>query len=135
MSTASKPASLGLKYHRDAYCFVDAALRHTQRSLGRSAEHADGEVEEESAHISGQELLDGIRQLALKEYGMMALAVFKYWGVNTTEDFGRIVFDFIERGTMRKTDRDQITDFYEVYDFDQVFQRDYAIDVSGAFKK
>lgn len=66
---------------------------------------------------------------------MMALAVFKYWGVNSTEDFGRIVFDFIERGTMRKTDRDQIADFYEVYDFDQVFQRDYAVDVSSAFKK
>lgn len=135
MSTASKSASMGLKFHRDAYCFVDAALRHTQRTLGRTTESPDLDVEEEGAHISGQELLEGIRQLAIKEFGMVTVAVFKHWGITTTEDFGRIVFDFIERGTMRKTDRDQLSDFFDVYDFEQVFIHDYEIDVSNAFRK
>lgn len=133
MSTTSRAASLGLKFHPDAYRFVDAALRHTQRNLGRITETLEDEVVDEIAHISGMELLDGIRELAIKEFGMMAIAVFHHWGVYSTDDFGRIVFDFIERGAMRKTDRDQISDFYEVFDFDQVFDRDYDIDLSQIF--
>lgn len=134
MSTTSRAASLGLKFHPDAYRFVDAALRHTQRNLGRISESVEEEPTEDIAHISGSELLDGIRELATKEFGMMALAVFHHWGVFSTDDFGRIVFDFIERGAMRKTDRDQMSDFYEVYDFEQVFDREYDIDLTHVFQ-
>lgn len=135
MSTTSRTATMGLKFHPDAYRFVDAALRHTQKSLGRIPDEPDGEFDEDQAHISGPELLEGIRQLAVKEYGMMAIAVFQHWGIHSTEDFGRVVFDFIERGAMRKTDRDQVNDFCDVYDFEQVFDRDYEIDLSATFRK
>jgi uncharacterized repeat protein (TIGR04138 family) len=129
-----KTETTGLKYHPDAYRFVDQALRHTQRRLGRSAENvANEENEEEAAHINGRELLDGIRELAVNEFGLMAIVVLRHWGVRGTEDIGRIVFDFIERGAMRKTDRDQLNDFFDVYDFDQVFDHDYQIDMSDAF--
>ena len=129
-----KTETTGLKYHPDAYRFVDQALRHTQKRLGRSAENvANEENEEEAAHINGRELLDGIRELAVNEFGLMAIVVLHHWGVRGTEDFGRIVFDFIERGAMRKTDRDQLNDFFDVYDFDQVFDHDYQIDMSDAF--
>lgn len=129
-----KTETTGLKYHPDAYRFVDQALRYTQRRLRRSAEHAaEEELDEEAAHISGRELLDGVRELAINEFGLMAISVFRHWGVRSTDDFGRIVFDFIERGAMRKTDRDQLTDFFDVYDFDQVFDQEYQIDMSDAF--
>lgn len=129
-----KTETTGLKYHPDAYRFVDQALRHTQRRLGRTAEHArEEDFDEDAAHISGPELLDGIRELAVNEFGLMAIPVFRHWGVKGTDDFGRIVFDFIERGAMRKTERDQLSDFFDVYDFDQVFNRDYQIDMSDAF--
>ena len=64
MSTIKTPAAT-LKYHPDAYRFVDQALRFTQRRLGRTLdsveqEHAP-EFDEERAHISGPELLDGVR--------------------------------------------------------------------------
>ena len=134
MSTASKTESAGLKYHTEAYRFVDSALRFTQKNLGRSPEPTTDEFDEESAHISGPELLDGIRQLALKEFGLLTIPVFRHWGVRSTDDFGRIVFDFIERGAMRKTERDQLTDFFAVYDFDEVFDADYRIDLSEAFR-
>ena len=129
MSTL-KTESTGLKYHTDAYRFVDSALRFTQKRLNRQSSGND-----EGAHISGPELLDGVRELALQEFGLMTIPVFRHWGVRSTDDFGRIVFDFIERGAMRKTEQDQVTDFFAVYDFEEVFDRDFRIDLSEAFRE
>ena len=133
MSTL-KTESTGLKYHTDAYRFVDSALRFTQKRLNRQSSGND-ELDDEGAHISGPELLDGVRELALQEFGLMTILVFRHWGVRSTDDFGRIVFDFIERGAMRKTEQDQVTDFFAVYDFEEVFDRDFRIDLSEAFRE
>lgn len=136
MSTIKTPAAT-LKYHPDAYRFVDQALRFTQRRLGRTPDSLDQgqdqEFDEESAHISGPELLDGVRELAIQEFGLLTITVLRNWGIRSTDDFGRIVFDFIERGAMRKTERDQLADFFDVYDFEEVFDRDYQIDLSETF--
>ncbi len=133
MSTL-KTESTGLKYHTDAYRFIDSALRFTQKRLNRQSSGND-ELDDEGAHISGPELLDGVRELALQEFGLMTIPVFRHWGVRSTDDFGRIVFDFIERGAMRKTEQDQVTDFFAVYDFEEVFDRDFRIDLSEAFRE
>jgi len=131
MSITTNVASSRLRYHREAYDFVIQSLRVAQELLGRMvAAHAD----DESAHISGQELLEGIRVLALKQFGMMAPAVFGHWGVHSTDDFGRIVFDLVEREEFRRTERDQMSDFTDVYSFDEVFQREYEVDTSKAFR-
>ncbi len=132
MTTTSKSRTPRLKYHPAAYQFVDAALRYTQNSAGRTASLGR---DEEDAHISGQELLHGIRELAVKQFGLMTVTVFRQWGVHSTDDFGRIVFEFIERGAMRKTDRDQLSDFSDVYEFADVFDRQYHIDTSNAFQR
>lgn len=129
--TTTSSRSLRLKYHTDAYRFVFEALQLAQERLKRTAQDAD----DESAHISGPELLEGVRELALKKFGMLAKTVFHHWGVKSTDDFGRIVFELIERGEMRKTDRDQLTDFFDVYDFDKALVRDYTIDTDAAFKR
>lgn len=132
MSITSKPVTAKLKYHPEAYRFVDNALRYAQKQLGR-AQQEESDTDSD-AHITGQELLEGIRTLALKQFGLLTQTVFHYWGIHSTDDFGRIVFDFIERGAMRKTDRDQLHDFFDVYDFNEVFDRDYQIDTSPAFR-
>ncbi len=113
------------KYHPAAREFLDHALRFSQKKFVKSPD---------DAHISGRQLLEGIRELALKEFGMMTIPVFRHWGVTTTEDFGRIVWDLVERGDMRKTDTDQLSDFCGVYDFEEVFDRDYGIDTTSAFR-
>ena len=92
-------------------------------------------AEEESAHISGKELLEGVRLLAQEKYGLLAQTVFRSWGVESTGDFGRIVFELVERGEMRKTERDQLADFVDVYDFHEAFDQNYTIDVRNAFKE
>jgi uncharacterized repeat protein (TIGR04138 family) len=88
-----------------AYKFVFSALRFTQEQLGRDRST------EATGHISGPELLDGIRRLGLQHFGMMSIVVFKTWGIHSTDDFGKIVFQLIEAGEMRKTDDDQLHDF------------------------
>lgn len=132
MSTTSRSAAPRLRYHRNAYQFVFESLRYTQQTLGRSRGRGRGG---EEGHISGRELLEGIRELALQQFGLMTRTVFHHWGIRSTEDFGRIVFELIERGEMRKTERDQLSDFADVYDFAEVFDREYRIETRNAFRK
>ncbi|HVV99325.1 MAG TPA: Minf_1886 family protein [Planctomycetaceae bacterium] len=131
MSTTGKTSLPRLRYHLQAYQFVLTGLQYTQEKLGRT--RAQG-LEEDDAHISGQELCEGIRQFAQAQFGLMALSIFKEWGITSTADFGRIVFELVERGEMRKTERDQLSDFFDVYDFDVAFNRQYRIDLSHAFR-
>ncbi|HKB35346.1 MAG TPA: Minf_1886 family protein [Gemmataceae bacterium] len=123
------------RYAYEAYEFVFAALAHTQKMLGRvpqePAEEPAEEPSEESAavehHVSGPELLDGIRDLALREFGLMARTVFRMWGIESTGDFGEIVFNLIEANLMSKTEGDSRADFVGVYDLDQALVHDYRI--------
>jgi uncharacterized repeat protein (TIGR04138 family) len=131
MTATSEHASQRLRYHQNAYRFVFDALKYTQERLDRKRQSS--EADEPDAHISGQELLSGIRDLALEQFGMLAGTVFKRWGIRATEDFGRIVFELVERGEMRKTDRDQLSDFCDVFDFEETFDHDYTIDTGKAF--
>ncbi len=126
-STASFTRSSS--YHPNAFKFVYSALRFTQEQLGRDRRS------EVSGHISGPELVDGLRKLALQHFGMLSIAVFRNWGVTSTADFGHIVFEMIEAGEMRRTPHDQLADFCNIYDFEKVFRVDYAPDTTAAFSK
>ncbi len=128
MTLAHQTALARLKYDRHAYQFVDEALRYTQKTLGRREDIGD-------AHISGEELLEGIREFALENFGLMTITVFRQWGIAETDDFGRIVFEMVERGQMKKTEDDQLSDFASGYDFEDAFDRDYRIDTSHAFSR
>jgi len=130
MTTAGKSAPR-LSFHPHAYQFVRAALPYTQKKLGRM----DAPQGTDAAHITGQELCEGIRDLALENFGLLAKTVFQQWGVTCTEDFGRIVFELIELGEMRKTERDQLSDFCHVFDFDEAFDRNYHVDVRKALRR
>jgi uncharacterized repeat protein (TIGR04138 family) len=89
--------------------------------------------DEIETHISGAELLEGIRRLALQQFGLMTITVFQQWGIENTEDFGRLVFELIERGEMKKNESDSITDFCGIYSFEEEFDRKYRIPIHRAF--
>jgi uncharacterized repeat protein (TIGR04138 family) len=76
-------------------------------------------------HVSGGDLLDAIKALARKRYGVMATDVLESWGVRSTLDFGRIVFQMIEDGLLSKQDEDSLADFVERFDFRQAFEVEY----------
>jgi len=114
-----------LRYHTDAYDFVFDGLRHTQESIQRASDENEFDLSDEESHVTGGELLTGIRELALEQFGLMARTVFASWGITRTEDFGRIVFELVDEGRMRKTDRDQLSDFYEIFDFEEALDHAY----------
>jgi uncharacterized repeat protein (TIGR04138 family) len=105
------------RYDREAYLFLREALDHTQKLLGRSST--------EVRHVSGQQLLVGIRDYALEQFGPMAATVLDDWGVRRCEDFGELVFNLIEQGLLSKTDSDRREDFQGGYDFTDAFRKPF----------
>src|SRR5215472_4751514 len=106
------------RYHRDAYLFVRDALDFTQKVTIR--ERREGRL-----HVTGQELLAGIRDFALAQFGPMAMTVLAEWGVTRCEDFGEIVFNMVENSLLSKTDSDRREDFQNGYDFDDAFRKPF----------
>jgi uncharacterized repeat protein (TIGR04138 family) len=115
------------RYAYEAYEFVFGALEHTQRMLDRIPQKGGGSGPAAQCHVSGPELLHGIRDLALREFGLMARTVFHMWGIQRTRDFGEIVFRLVEAELMSKTPEDSLDDFHDVYDFDEALVREYRI--------
>jgi len=105
------------RYHRDAYYFVRDALDVAQKKFC--------ENKTEPQHVTGQQLLGGIRDHAIDEFGPMALMVLNEWGVRKCEDFGEIVFNMVESSLLGKTDNDTREDFKGGYDFEEAFRHPY----------
>lgn len=101
------------RYREDAYEFVLESLAYAQKKFKRPK------------HVSGKELLDGIKELLMDKYGPMTLTVLKHWGIKRTEDFGHIVFNLLENKVLSKTEDDRLDDFKNVYDFKSVFDQGY----------
>lgn len=106
------------RYNRDAYLFVKDALDYTQKIVLK-------ENKGEMRHVTGQELLGGIRAYALIQFGPMTKMVLEEWGVKCCEDFGEIVFNMVDIGLLGKTEKDSRDDFRGGYDFDAAFTRPF----------
>ncbi len=106
------------RYARDAYGFVREALDFTQKLIGKENQ---GKVR----HVTGKELLDGVRQYALSLYGPMTTTVLEEWGIVDCKDFGEIVFSMVEIGLLAKTEKDSRLDFQNGYAFLEAFQKPF----------
>jgi hypothetical protein len=51
----------------------------------------------------------------------MTTIVFQYWGIQTGEDFGHMVFNLVDSGVFGKTETDSIEDFRGGYTFNDAF--------------
>ncbi len=112
------------RYGRGAYHFVRDALDFTRDSLEGAAQVAVSP--RKGHHITGPELLDGVRRLALHQFGPMTYCVLDEWGIHRCEDIGEIVFNLIEAEIFSKTSEDSRDDFRGGYDFDEAFRRPFA---------
>lgn len=102
-----------VRYKRDVYDFVMEALNYTQKRFRRVK------------HVTGEELLEGIRLFSMEKFGPMALTVLNHWGVQCTEDFGCIVFNLVENKILSKTDEDSVQSFKKGFDFQEAFGTGY----------
>jgi uncharacterized repeat protein (TIGR04138 family) len=101
------------RFDERAYLFVLAALEHSQARLT------------ERRHISGPELANACRELALQRFGVMARLVLEQWGVQSTGDIGDIVFTLVDMGLLVSQPEDSRDDFLGVFDFSEAFERAY----------
>ena len=101
------------RYDERAYLFVLAGLEYCQQRLT------------ERRHITGQELAEGCRDLALERFGVMSRLVLEHWGIKQTADIGQIVFTLVDLGMLLSQPTDTKEDFERVFDFERAFERDY----------
>ena len=106
------------RYQRDGYFFLREALDHTQKIVSKSKKN-------EIRHVSGQELLAGIRDYALSQFGPMTVTVLEEWGIRSCEDFGEMVFNMVANNLLAKTENDTREDFKEGYRFEEAFRKPF----------
>jgi uncharacterized repeat protein (TIGR04138 family) len=118
------------RYSIEAYAFVHEAIEYTERTRKKRRTASSRSPKKPSAarrNITGRELCDGFRRLALEQYGFMALTVLNLWGIRSTGDLGEIVYNLIASGDVEKTSSDARTDFDDVFDFETVFRREFVL--------
>jgi len=102
------------RYQPEAYNFLYEALEYTLKHVvsprGRS-----------NQHVTGQELLEGIRRYSIEQFGCLARLVLATWGIQRTDDFGEMVFNLVNQDLMGKQESDSKKDFHRIYDFEDVF--------------
>lgn len=106
------------RFDAQAYFFLKDALDYT---LKRIAENNEGQAR----HVTGKELLEGYRDLALDQFGPMASTLMREWGVRKCLDVGDMVFHLIEEQVFGKQDSDRREDFSEVFDFEESLARPF----------
>ena len=130
-SGLSSAARRDPRYAFEAYEFVLEALSFTQEMLGRVPPAGDLTENRTGSHaryhVSGPELLGGVREYARRQYGLLARAVFRAWGLNATSDFGEIIFNLIDIGLLSKNENDSKADFHNVYDMDRDLLDGYEV--------
>src|SRR5512135_1732582 len=117
------------RYSIQAYAFIFEAIEYTKNLKKRRQprNRARGKASPGSRHVSGRELCEGARALALDHYGLMAMTVLNLWGIRSTSDLGEIVYNLIASGDLEKAPSDSRTDFDNVFDFEATFRRDYVL--------
>jgi len=101
------------RYDERAYLFVLAALEFCQQRLTVRR------------HLTGRELAQGCRDLALERYGVLARTVLEHWGVRSSADLGEVVFALVDTGLLMSQPGDSKDDFIGAFDFHAAFDRDY----------
>ena len=97
------------------------AIRFVYEGLGYSAKKSA----DKPSHVTGQQLSESLRDLAVEKWGRLAMLVLNTWGIKTTRDFGEIVFLCIRHKWMSAQSTDSIDDFNDVYDFKTILKDNF----------
>jgi uncharacterized repeat protein (TIGR04138 family) len=108
------------RYKPEAFQFLFESLDRAVQLAGRE------QCEGADRHVSGQELLAGMRHYASELFGPMAGQVWRSWGVRGSLDWGHIVFLLVDEKMLNRQDDDSIDDFRETFDFDRAFVDEYV---------
>lgn len=109
------------RFQKQAYFFLRHGLDYTVREIRKK----DSPRITRSQHVSGPELLAGLRDYALDQYGPMAKLVLNEWGVSRCRDFGEMVFNLIDYKVFSKTEEDKREDFDDIFSFEDAFEKPF----------
>lgn len=109
------------RFDKRAYNFLRLALDQTVKELRKKDAGRAGK----SFHVTGPELLEGLRVYALEQYGPLTKTVLNEWGLKRCRDFGDMVFNLIDHGIFSKSSSDQREDFSDIYTFEEAFVRPF----------
>ncbi len=133
------------RYSIESYAFVLEALNYAKYvKLKRDARNRDKSRSNEtnrqrrpsssqskkarvSGHVTGRELCESVRKLALRQFGSMAATVLNHWGVRSTSDIGDIVYNLIAAGDLEKTPSDTRSDFDQAFDFETALKPKFSL--------
>jgi uncharacterized repeat protein (TIGR04138 family) len=101
------------RFKAEAYALVVESLDFTMRRIG------------ERRHVSAVELLRGFCDHAKAKYGLLAYKVIESWGVSSSGDVGRIVYQLIEVGVLSKQDSDRFEDFETDWNLEELLEKRY----------
>ena len=108
------------RFHPNAYYFMLKCLNYSVQK--HEPQFADDESGDQK-HVTGPQLLECIREIALKDFGYMARTVFEIWGIKDSGSWGTIVYNMIESKLLSKSDSDSRSDFNDVYDFEEALDK------------
>jgi len=117
-NTVKKITLKDVRYAPDAYEFVNDAVIFTVKLFE--------EEKGKTRHVSGLELLIGIKEYAIKKFGPMAWEIFQEWGIREPVSIGNIVFNMIDYKLLSKTDKDSIDDFKVNFDFEEELRKPFT---------
>jgi uncharacterized repeat protein (TIGR04138 family) len=138
------------RYSIDAYAFILEALNHARqqklrgkggnRDQDRSSQPARATRSSSSrsrnpraaGDVTGRELCEAFRRLALRQFGLLASTVLNHWGVRSTSDIGEIVYNLIAAGDLEKTPKDSRADFENVFDFETALKPQSPLETDDA---
>jgi uncharacterized repeat protein (TIGR04138 family) len=103
------------RFAPEAYQFLLDSLDHAIRLAGRSTEKGP------DRHVTGRELLEGLKVYALDLFGPLGAHVWRSWGIQSTLDWGKIVFLLVDSELLSRQESDSIDDFRDAFDIDAVF--------------
>jgi uncharacterized repeat protein (TIGR04138 family) len=95
-----------------AYLFLDEALKMAMQLHASQGKHG---------HVTGAELCEAVKVRALNEFGPMARYLLNDWGIKSTSDLGKMVYQMIELSYYSANEGDEEKDFDNVYDFEEAF--------------
>jgi len=124
-----KAAAADKRFPVEAYDFLCQALLYTQEALCKVPATSLGPDEASDKHVTGKELLEGVRRFALEQFGPMAYVVFRQWGIKTTADIGKMVYHLIDSGLWFRSESDKLEDFHNRYDFERTFVHESKLEL------
>ena len=115
------------RYKLDAYQFIRESLQYAHDHMMGELEEDDSSEKAGPRHVTGQQLCEACRLYGMEQYGYLTKMVLAKWGIQSTSDFGELVYNLIRIEQMRKSESDQREDFDNVYDFDDAFEPEFEL--------